>query len=182
MPKFHGGNHAWAQVPIGNCVCKGFANEWIAWHWTQQLSGLVWLWWQVRKGPCNCRWAVSMIAVSVAIEEMMPHCWAWTGEATPYAEGRGPISGLCWCLVSSTWGTGMFIRPRSESEREQKLGKRTRPFSILSRTKRILLDDGCKGRPLPCAVDQELDRGEARHRLTSSGISWNGRDNLPRSN
>ena len=52
----------------------------------------------------------------------------------------------------------MFLRSESESEREQGLGERTRPFRI-SRTERTLLDDGCEGQPLPRTADQELDRG-----------------------
>lgn len=76
---------------------------------------------------------------------------------------------VCWCLVSAPWGPGMFLRSESESEREQGLGVRTRPFRI-SRTKRTLLDDGCEGQPLPCTVDQELD-GRAGYSLSSAGIS-----------
>ena len=63
----------------------------------------------------------------------------------------------------------MFLRSESESEREQGLGERTRPFRI-SRTERTLLDDGCEGKPLPRTADQELDRGRAGHSLSSAGI------------
>lgn len=64
----------------------------------------------------------------------------------------------------------MLLRSESESEREQGLGARTRPFRI-SRTKRTLLEDGCEGQPLPCTADQELDRRRAGHSLSSAGIS-----------
>lgn len=52
----------------------------------------------------------------------------------------------------------MFLRSESESEREQGLGERTRPFRI-SRM-RTLLDNGCEGQPLPCTVTKSWTDGE----------------------
>lgn len=120
------------------CLRDSGMNEDIDWHWRQQLSGPVWLGWQVRKGPHNSEWTVYMMALSVAIEMSSHTAGHEKGKLHSCAEGRGPYWGLCWCLVFVTWGTGMFSRPRSESKREQSLGERMRSLRI-SRTKQTLL-------------------------------------------
>lgn len=158
------------QVPTGNCACKGRRNEWIAWPRRWQLSEPVWLRLQVRKGAYNFEWAIDMTAVSAVMGEMMPQCWAWKGEATP----------LCWrtrALLRPVLMPGThhrlwyrhILQVECKSKREQRLGKRTSALRI-SETKRTLLDDGCKGWPLPCAAEQELYREGLRHSLLSLGF------------
>lgn len=71
----------------------------------------------------------------------------------------------------------MFSKSKSKSERMQSLGERMRLLRI-SRTRRILLDNGCERQPLLCAADQELDREQPRHSLTFPAVSQNGRELL----
>lgn len=74
------------------------------------------------------------------------------------------------------------LKIKCKSEREQRLGERSRPLRISS-IKRTLLDDGCEVRPLPCAADQELRRGtQAQPYFPWRFTKWEGTANCLRSN
>lgn len=83
MPKFNGGKSC---LSAGACrqLCVYRTQEWmrrLSEIKVNRLLGPTWLWWQ-RRGPCHCERTVHMLAVSLIIEKMMPHYWAWKGRAT----------------------------------------------------------------------------------------------------